>query len=136
MPQKCLPLMLLTSSLTLNTVCRSDATHCVYADTFFSVHASELYQYRYFTEDCPVLLFTFLPLTVLGAWLSPSNWHRAPFWLAVWELIFHSVLSHKEHRYVFPIVPVGMVYAGLFAHSVYINHWSKSNHNNKLYVIP
>ena len=67
---------------------------------------------RYFTEDCPVLLFTLLPLTLLGAWLSPSNWRRAPFWLAVWELVFHSALSHKEHRYVFPIVPVGVVYAG------------------------
>ena len=67
---------------------------------------------RYFTEDCPVLLFTLLPLTLLGAWLCPSNWLRAPFWLAVWELVFHSALSHKEHRYVFPIVPVGVVYAG------------------------
>ena len=70
---------------------------------------------RYLTEGCGVLLFTTLPLCVLGAWLSPNNWFRAPFWLAVWEVLFHSALSHKEHRFPFPIVPVGSVYADMHA---------------------
>ena len=70
------------------------------------------YHSRYFTEDLPVLLFTSLPLTVLGVWQCPSHWSRAPFWLALWELIVHSVLSHKEHRYVLPIVPIASIYAG------------------------
>ena len=67
---------------------------------------------RYFTEDVPVLLFTSLPFTLWGVWQCHSHWSRAPFWLAVWELIVHSVLSHKEHRYVLPIVPVASIYAG------------------------
>lgn len=68
---------------------------------------------RYFTEDVPVLLFTSLPLVVMGVWLAPGGWwKRAPFLLALWELILHSCLSHKEHRYVLPIVPVASVYAG------------------------
>lgn len=70
---------------------------------------------RYFTEDVPVLLFTALPLVALGVWLAPGGWwRRGPFLLAMWELILHSCLSHKEHRYVLPIVPVASVYAGMY----------------------
>lgn len=69
---------------------------------------------RYFTEDVPVLLFTSLPMIAIGVWFAPGGWwKRAPFLLAVWELILHSCLSHKEHRYVLPIVPVASVYAGM-----------------------
>lgn len=69
--------------------------------------------FRYFSEDVPVLLFTSLPLVLLGVWLAGDWWSRGPFLLALWELVYHSCLSHKEHRYVFPIVPVGSVYAGV-----------------------
>ena len=71
-----------------------------------------MYHSRYFTEDVPVLLFTSLPFTLLGVWQCPSPWSRAPFWLALWELIVHSALSHKEHRHVLPIVPIASIYAG------------------------
>ena len=67
---------------------------------------------RYFTEDVPVLLFTSLPFCLWGVWQCHTPWSRAPFWLALWELIVHSVLSHKEHRYVLPIVPIASLYAG------------------------
>ena len=68
---------------------------------------------RYWTEGVPVLLFTSLPMTLLGVWLPHGGWwKRAPFLLSLWELLFHSSLSHKEHRFIFPIVPIASIYAG------------------------
>lgn len=74
---------------------------------------------RYLTEDVPVLLFTSLPLVGIGLWVAPGGWlsaggwwKRAPFLLALWEVVLHSCLSHKEHRYIYPILPVASLYAG------------------------
>ena len=67
--------------------------------------------YRYFTQDAPSLLFTSLPLCLLGAWQSPRA-TLTPFWVAVWNLIVLSCLGHKEHRFLLPVLPIASLYAG------------------------
>ena len=89
-------------------------TH-THTHTYMHMHTHS----RYFTEDVPVLLFTSLPFCLLGVWQCPTHWSRAPFWLALWELIVHSALSHKEHRYVLPIVPIASLYAGTYQQLLY-----------------
>ena len=52
-------------------------------------------------------------MVIVGVWLVEGGWwKRGSFLLALWELIVHSCLSHKEHRYVLPIVPIASLYAG------------------------
>ena len=70
--------------------------------------------HRYWTEGLAVALLTHLPIMIGGAWLlrASSWWKGVPFMLGVWLLFFHSLLSHKEHRYIFPVVPLASVYAG------------------------
>ena len=63
------------------------------------------------------MAFTYLPLSVLGAWWSPAS-KRTFFWAAVWLVAAHSCLGHKEFRFVFAVAPVAAVYSGQW----YISH--------------
>ena len=63
------------------------------------------------------MAFTYLPLSVLGAWWSQAS-KRTFFWAAVWLVAAHSCLGHKEFRFVFAVVPVAAVYSGQW----YISH--------------
>ena len=67
--------------------------------------------FRYFTQGVPVVVFTSLPLCLLGAWHCPAS-RRTPFWLSLLVVAVHSCLGHKEFRFIFSIVPIGSVYAG------------------------
>ncbi len=66
---------------------------------------------RYFTQGVPVVLFTSLPLVLLGVWQSHGT-NRTLFWLSLWLVGVHSFLGHKEFRFIFAIVPVASVYSG------------------------
>eukprot|EP00850_Spirogloea_muscicola_P018611 SM000172S03084 [mRNA] locus=s172:193184:196341:+ [translate_table: standard] len=63
----------------------------------------------YFSQGFPVMLGTLLPLAALGAWWSPE---RGPAWLVLWTLACYSPLAHKEFRFVLPVLPLAIMYAG------------------------
>lgn len=77
----------------------------------------------YFLQGVPVVLFTSLPLCLLGAWHCPAS-RRTPFWLSLVVVAVHSCLGHKEFRFVFPIVPVGSIYAGFCVMKV-LHQWRR-----------
>jgi phosphatidylinositol glycan class B len=67
----------------------------------------------YLTQGLPLVLFTHLPVTVLGlesvAWSSSS---MVPVFACAFYTGCLSVLGHKEFRFLLPCLPVLMVYAG------------------------
>jgi len=63
----------------------------------------------YFTQGLPSMAFTFLPPAVAGVWWS-KQWALAG--LVAWVLAVYSTLGHKEFRFILPIHPLVMVFAG------------------------
>ena len=70
--------------------------------------------YRYWFEGVAVLLGTHLPILLFGMWLCRRYkwWSLVPMILALWVLFFHSLLTHKEHRFIFPVLPLANIYVG------------------------
>ncbi|XP_057962647.1 mannosyltransferase APTG1 isoform X2 [Malania oleifera] len=60
-------------------------------------------------EGFPVMVFTFLPFTVVGIFLS-KQWKLSG--LIAWVLGLYSVLGHKEFRFVLPVLPIALMFAG------------------------
>uniref|UniRef100_A0A1I7YSV4 Mannosyltransferase n=1 Tax=Steinernema glaseri TaxID=37863 RepID=A0A1I7YSV4_9BILA len=48
-------------------------------------------------------------------------------YIAVWYVVFHSFLPHKEHRFLLPIIPFLCLYAGHFLAVSYKGAWNKSS---------
>ena len=68
---------------------------------------------RYFTEGFGVIMFTHLLAFFPGVCKSPAS-HRIAAWLMLWVVFVYSFLDHKEFRFIFPILPLGMCYCGYF----------------------
>lgn len=77
----------------------------------------------YFSQGIPAMLGSLLPLVVWGVWTSArhrrddscSSRHMPlwPFFLAVWGVAIHSVLPHKEFRYILPSFELILLYAAV-----------------------
>ena len=39
---------------------------------------------------------------------------KIPFGLGVWLIFVHSLLKHKEFRFVYPLLPLAATYVGMF----------------------
>lgn len=63
----------------------------------------------YFSQGFPAMVLTFMPLSLLGIWWS-KQWQVAG--LIGWVLSLYSFLGHKEFRFVLPILPLGLMFAG------------------------
>ncbi|XP_068659058.1 mannosyltransferase APTG1 isoform X2 [Aristolochia californica] len=63
----------------------------------------------YFTEGFPVMIFSFLPFSAFGIHKS-KQWKL--FGLIVWVLGLYSILGHKEFRFVLPVLPIALMFAG------------------------
>ncbi|KAI5067112.1 hypothetical protein GOP47_0017640 [Adiantum capillus-veneris] len=63
----------------------------------------------YFSQGFPAIIMTFLPLSILGIWWS-KQWQLAG--LMGWVLSLYSCLGHKEFRFVLPVLPIGLMFAG------------------------
>ncbi|XP_010278015.1 PREDICTED: GPI mannosyltransferase 3 [Nelumbo nucifera] len=63
----------------------------------------------YFTQGFPVMLFTFLPFSLVGIFKS-KQWKL--FGLIVWVLGLYSLLGHKEFRFVLPVLPIALMFSG------------------------
>ena len=76
----------------------------------------------YFSNALPVVLFTFLPVFIFGAFLlvkklfftkNFNNSHEFTLLSLIFNyIIIFSCLGHKEFRFLFPIVPLIMVICG------------------------
>lgn len=63
----------------------------------------------YFTQGFTVMLFTFLPLSIIGIYKS-KKWRLSG--LIAWVLGIYSILGHKEFRFVLPVLPIALMFSG------------------------
>ncbi|KAJ4836222.1 hypothetical protein Tsubulata_025597, partial [Turnera subulata] len=63
----------------------------------------------YFSQGFPVMLFTFLPFSI-GGIIKSRRWKISG--LIAWVLVIYSVLGHKEFRFVLPVLPLALMFAG------------------------
>ncbi|KAI8926169.1 Alg9-like mannosyltransferase family-domain-containing protein [Entophlyctis helioformis] len=66
----------------------------------------------YFSQGLAVVLLTFLPLSLWGAYKVQTRAKRHYFWMSIWTVAVLSVQAHKEFRFLMPIVPPMLMYAG------------------------
>lgn len=89
--------------------------YIVYIHLSFFTTTSAHALIRYITQGAPAVLFSLTPLTIHGYMMMGTS-HRLldkiPFWLCVWLIAVHSFLSHKEFRFIFPVLPIAALYAG------------------------
>ncbi|XP_015763312.1 PREDICTED: GPI mannosyltransferase 3-like isoform X2 [Acropora digitifera] len=81
--------------------------------TFYGSHP----WHWYFTQGFPVVIFTHL-IPFVGGILKASPHQRLLGWLILWVISIYSFLSHKEFRFIFPVLPLAMCYCGLFLSSL------------------
>lgn len=73
----------------------------------------------YFTQALPILCTTSLPFVIHGAWLAkmlPGEIGRASrtlFGLCRWVIGVYSLTSHKEWRFIHPLLPILHLFAAL-----------------------
>lgn len=77
----------------------------------------------YFSQGLPFMAFTFLPLSLAGIWWS-QQWKLCG--LIAWVLGIYSTLGHKEFRFILPILPLVMMFAG-YAIAILEQKWTREN---------
>ncbi|KAJ8272394.1 hypothetical protein COCON_G00112530 [Conger conger] len=65
----------------------------------------------YFTQGFPVVLGPHLPLFLYGCTLTPKR-YRILLITVIWTVMVYSLLGHKEFRFIYPVVPLCMVFCG------------------------
>ncbi|KAL4018677.1 hypothetical protein IC575_022294 [Cucumis melo] len=63
----------------------------------------------YFTQGFSAMLFSFIPFSISGI-VASRKWKLSG--LLVWVLGIHSLLGHKEFRFVLPILPIALMFSG------------------------
>lgn len=63
----------------------------------------------YFSQGFPAITATLLPFIIGGLWLSQKVDYFIP---VMWIITIFSFLSHKEFRFLLPILPLSLMYAG------------------------
>ncbi|KAH8933006.1 hypothetical protein BDL97_18G009300 [Sphagnum fallax] len=87
----------------------------------------------YFSQGLPAMAFTFLPFTLIGI-LWSKQWALAG--LIAWVLALYSILGHKEFRFILPVLPIVMMYAG-YAMAVLEQQGSSANSKEETaYSVP
>ncbi|XP_057344808.1 GPI mannosyltransferase 3 isoform X2 [Manis pentadactyla] len=86
--------------------------------TFYGSHP----WHWYFSQGFPVVLGTHLPFFIHGCFLAPKK-----YWIllvtVLWTLLVYSMLSHKEFRFIYPVLPFCMVFSGYSLH--HMKTWKK-----------
>ncbi|KAF5925406.1 hypothetical protein HPG69_001851 [Diceros bicornis minor] len=75
--------------------------------TFYGSHP----WHWYFSQGFPVVLGTHLPFFIHGCFLAPKR-YRIFLVTVLWTLLVYSMLSHKEFRFIYPVLPFCMVFCG------------------------
>ncbi|KAK3155812.1 hypothetical protein QOZ80_2AG0099000 [Eleusine coracana subsp. coracana] len=63
----------------------------------------------YFTQGFPSMIWTFLPFAIWGI-VKSREWRLSG--LIAWVLGVYSTLGHKEFRFVLPVLPLALMFAG------------------------
>ncbi|CAA2976465.1 GPI mannosyltransferase 3 [Olea europaea subsp. europaea] len=63
----------------------------------------------YITQGFTAMLFTFLPFSIAGIIMS-KQWKVSG--LIAWVLGIYSLIGHKEFRFVLPVLPIALMFAG------------------------
>ncbi|XP_029430898.1 GPI mannosyltransferase 3 [Rhinatrema bivittatum] len=75
--------------------------------TFYGSHP----WHWYLTQGLPVILGTHLPFLIHGCLLAPKK-----YWILLgavaWTVLIYSLFSHKEFRFLYPVLPLCMVFCG------------------------
>jgi phosphatidylinositol glycan class B len=66
----------------------------------------------YITQGVPVVLSTSLPTLGLLLCLRPAQSVWGLVSLGGWVVVAHSLLAHKENRFIMPVVPIASILAG------------------------
>ncbi|RKP10000.1 Alg9-like mannosyltransferase family-domain-containing protein [Thamnocephalis sphaerospora] len=72
----------------------------------------------YFTQGAPALLTSVTPLVVYGMWLAKPAL-RTPGYASFGLLMVYSMLAHKEFRFIYPVLPIGLAYAAHAAQAIW-----------------
>uniref|UniRef100_A0A8C0KJ22 Mannosyltransferase n=1 Tax=Canis lupus dingo TaxID=286419 RepID=A0A8C0KJ22_CANLU len=75
--------------------------------TFYGSHP----WHWYFSQGFPAVLGTHLPFFIHGCFLAPKR-YRILLVTVLWTLLIYSMLSHKEFRFIYPVLPFCMVFCG------------------------
>ncbi|XP_012904734.2 GPI mannosyltransferase 3 isoform X3 [Mustela putorius furo] len=75
--------------------------------TFYGSHP----WHWYFSQGFPAVLGTHLPFFIHGCFLAPKR-YRILLVTVLWTLLVYSMLSHKEFRFIYPVLPFCMVFCG------------------------
>ncbi|KAM4676538.1 GPI mannosyltransferase 3 [Discoglossus pictus] len=76
----------------------------------------------YVTQGFPVILGSHIPFFIHGCMLAPRRYQILLATVA-WTLLIYSALSHKEFRFIYPVLPLCMVFCG---YSVsHLKRWKK-----------
>uniref|UniRef100_A0A663LW82 Mannosyltransferase n=1 Tax=Athene cunicularia TaxID=194338 RepID=A0A663LW82_ATHCN len=87
--------------------------------TFYGSHP----WHWYFTQGLPVILGTHLPFFIHGCVLAAKR-YRILLVAVIWTVLVYSVPSHKEFRFIYPILPFCMVFCGYSLK--HLKAWKKS----------
>ncbi|XP_051484770.1 GPI mannosyltransferase 3 isoform X2 [Apus apus] len=87
--------------------------------TFYGSHP----WHWYFTQGLPVILGTHLPFFIHGCVLAPKR-YRIFLVAVIWTVLVYSMLSHKEFRFIYPVLPFCMVFCGYSLK--HLKAWKKS----------
>ncbi|XP_030354301.1 GPI mannosyltransferase 3 isoform X1 [Strigops habroptila] len=93
--------------------------------TFYGSHP----WHWYFTQGLPVILGTHLPFFIHGCVLAPKR-YRIFLMAVIWTVLvysvmfYYSMLSHKEFRFIYPVLPFCMVFCGYSLK--HLKAWKKS----------
>ncbi|XP_062998904.1 GPI mannosyltransferase 3 [Elgaria multicarinata webbii] len=87
--------------------------------TFYGSHP----WHWYFTQGLPVALGPHLPFFIHGCFQAPKR-HRVFLVVVLWTAAIYSTLSHKEFRFIYPVLPMCMIFCG---HSLkQLKRWRKA----------
>lgn len=76
----------------------------------------------YITQGFPVIIGTHLPFFIHGCIVAPRR-YRALLVAIVWTVLIYSTLSHKEFRFIYPVLPFCMIFCGFSLMN--IKRWKK-----------
>ncbi|NWZ21870.1 PIGB mannosyltransferase, partial [Asarcornis scutulata] len=87
--------------------------------TFYGSHP----WHWYLTQGLPIILGTHLPFFIHGCVLAPKR-YRIFLMTVIWTVLVYSTLSHKEFRFIYPVLPFCMFFCGFSLK--HLKAWKKS----------
>uniref|UniRef100_A0A0N5BSF2 Mannosyltransferase n=1 Tax=Strongyloides papillosus TaxID=174720 RepID=A0A0N5BSF2_STREA len=74
--------------------------------------------YYYLVDGLPAVLTITLPFVVGYFFVRSSNASNDLIYAGIFYVFFHSLLPHKEHRFLLPIIPIANIYGGYYLRSL------------------